>query len=321
MVFGGHCLDWCWEIPAFLDKSGVALFFVLSSYLLTESYCYKKKTVISWNWIKEFYKKRILRVYPPLIVVLIMFVIMGTVSIRDAIFALFMCKDVIHLWFLRYLLLFYFLFPFILFLMSILKKFFFVLLSCGWLGIVGYLIICSAKGKSAHFVLYIVACFLIGMILPVVLHRIETHAKNLLNKSCMDVYMIVLFICFQILGFVWCKGMGGCASENVKWYLNNFYDFMRVIGASLVTSGMIVTFRECHIIKSIAPRCKLLMCIGKYSYSIYLVHCFVIIFICGWGAVIGGRELGTLYFLAIVLMTGMLSHILYTYVERKFESR
>ena len=180
---------------------------------------------------------------------------------------------------------------------------------------------CSAKGESAHFILYILACFLMGMVLPAVLHWIDNHAKNLLNKSYMDVYMVVMFICFQILGFVWCKGMGDCASENVKLYLHNFYNFMRVTGASLVTSGMIVTFSECHIIKSIAPRCKLLMCIGKYSYSIYLVHCFVIIFICGWGAVIGGRELGTLYFLAIVLMTGMLSHILYTYVERKFESR
>ena len=320
MVFIGHILGCCYEISSFLGKSGVTLFYVLSAYLITDSY-YNKKLIISWNWIRAFYQKRILRIYPSLIVVIAIFVIMGTISVRDAFCALFMCKDVGHLWFLRWLFLFYLIFPLVLYIMRILKKLFFGLLSCGWIGIVGYLIICSAHGKSINTFLWVLPCFMIGMILPAVVHWIENNEKNILNKSYADVYMLVLCICFQILGIAWYKGMEDCASENAKLYLNYFCEFLRFIGAAIIASGMIVAFRECDIIKQIAPKCRCIMCIGKYSYSIYLVHYFVIQFICGWGNLIGGRALASLYVVAIMLMTGMLSHLLYTYVERRFESR
>lgn len=89
------------------------MLFILSAYLLCELY-YWNEQEIDCSWIVNFYKKRAVRIFPPLMFTIIAAVILKFMTFYSAIRQFFMLEKYSHFWVLPAELGFYILFSVIL---------------------------------------------------------------------------------------------------------------------------------------------------------------------------------------------------------------
>lgn len=117
MVFASHILDSLFGCGTFFGKSGVAILFSLSAYLLCELY-YWRIGEINKKWCVNFYKKRIVRVFPPLIFTCLVAVFVHFMTVETAVRQCLMLEQYSHFWVLPLEMTFYLMFPIIVKLMK-----------------------------------------------------------------------------------------------------------------------------------------------------------------------------------------------------------
>ncbi|MDQ6756571.1 MAG: acyltransferase [Bacteroidota bacterium] len=263
---------------------GVDLFFVLSGYLITSLLLneYQNSGEIA---ISKFYIRRALRLFPALIVCIIMANALwpltnfygGAIQKRATIAALFYFTNLIpgdisgnmeHLWSLSVEEHFYFIFPvlasFFLFKISLRNCIIFLLLFifgistfriCVYNNILrfadGFLVI-----DTYRFTLCRIDSILFGSVLAVVLSRINFKEVTI-KKNLATLYLIVILALFVIVLFT-------VNHQNIFWN-NGGFIFTNLLCLSAV---LIVTRNPFHFLLSN----KIFRWIGKRSYGIYLYH-------------------------------------------------
>lgn len=110
MVFASHALDVLFECGSFLGKSGVAMLFILSAYLMCELYYWNEQKVY-FTWIINFYKKRFIRIFPPLFFTCIIAVLTKFMTCHTAMRQCLMIEKYRHFWVLPIEMGFYLIFP------------------------------------------------------------------------------------------------------------------------------------------------------------------------------------------------------------------
>lgn len=169
MVFASHALDNLTDSKgSFLGKSGVAMLFILSAYLLCELY-YWNEQKIGCSWIVNFYKKRAVRIFPPLMFALIAAVVSKFMTFQSAIRQFFMLEKYSHFWVLPAELGFYVLFPVILVLIKKTGKYFCIIGSV-IIVIIWLLYYFMYPQHSQNNLLYCLPLFILGITVSLMSH-------------------------------------------------------------------------------------------------------------------------------------------------------
>lgn len=112
-----------------VGKSGVFLFFILSSYLLTRQILLAgQNKVVSFEYWRKYLIKRVLRIYPLYTLTLIIFLVLGTLEvlkfdIYDVVGHLLLQEGIRHFWAIPVEFKYYFALPFVAFVMSFLFRY------------------------------------------------------------------------------------------------------------------------------------------------------------------------------------------------------
>lgn len=309
------------HIDQFSVAIGHAFFIVLSGFIL--SYVYEERILEKKIKFREFFKKRILRIYPLHLLTLIISVPLTLSELNLHTFS-WLGKFVLNLFFLQTfipnnfyyfsfngvawnasdLMIFYSLFIFLVFLTSKLsiKLFTFLMVI-----IVLFIVLCMniVPEKYYHYVFYISPCFrLLDFIFGMYLYQLSKKIKFRDNYKQASVLEILALI-FLAVSFAYAN----YNSELLKPYVYSIYLW---IPLSFV---IVVFYYQKGIVSKRILSSKLMLSLGAVSYSFYMIHQLVI----RYSSKIKDVFPSIIYFyIFCFLVSLLLAYISYNYYEKMF---
>jgi peptidoglycan/LPS O-acetylase OafA/YrhL len=306
------------DIPGFKNGFlGVDLFFVISGFLMAAIY----KT----GNIREFYSRRANRLFPAFIATIFATILVGFLRVvpsdfiqiteqskfaiglipnfyfwsQDSYFASANFNPLLHLWSLGVEFQFYLILPILVFFFKKIKasKYFIFFVSAG-----ASLAILQISPKTAFFILpFRVWEFVAGMIAFDLLNRQKKNYAINLHKY------VKLIVPLAVIGIFLFLPVNGFSTSYLSGHPG--------LGALLVS-----TLAGIYLISAPGlPHTKWLEAIGKYSYSIYLVHFPLIVFFQykAFGGTILAFQKPIMIIFQILLIT-LLSIAMYHFIELHF---
>lgn len=237
---------------------GVDIFFFLSAFGLFFSLQRNPK-------IHDFYKKRLVRILPAYLIILLIFGILNHLTISDIVKEISMLGMFFPFlewpmfdWYIPAQLFFYLLSPFIIFHIAHLKKIFVPILVCIFL--LNYLcaeiLLENSWDTKILFLITRIPVFILGAIIA----KMCSDRVEISVKSEMIAYLVMI-VSFLILFIVKTK----CSDDVIKIFGLNHFPFL------FATLGFIfLLIRIFRIFPSVIL--KILSFIGKYSLELYLIH-------------------------------------------------
>lgn len=258
----------------YLGKSGVAIFFEISGFILFEKYYYgtEKKQL---PYIR-FVLKRLLRLYIPLLFTLGIGVAVGWISIWNMVRQVFMMIGYSHLWILPIEVLFYTMFPL---LVSVVRR-------------VG-----EEKGKVIIMMVIIFswACYicapekvgtnvlsmqiiLLGIFVSMIYHD-ENKEKNL-RRFFVQNYSVWYLLLFAIIGFesfgVLAYTFIGTEGSLISVLMLKYNEIFRFIIGPCIFVAAFCAILESQSVQRKLSKMNFLIRFGEISYSFYLIHYIIL---------------------------------------------
>lgn len=172
MVFVSHMLSILkgrWSNGSFLGKSGVAVLFTLSAYLLCELY-YWSEEKIDIRWSINFWKKRIIRIFPPLLFTCFIAVLLHWMTAEKAIRQCLMLEQYSHFWVLPLEMGFYLIFPIFVLVMKKMGELISIIAGCVVIaGIWCYYLLFAPVQQTGSFI-YCLPMFILGIVISLACH-------------------------------------------------------------------------------------------------------------------------------------------------------
>lgn len=173
MVFISHILDKLFECGSFFGKSGVAILFALSAYLLCELYYWNEKK-IDIKWSINFWKKRAIRIFPPLLFTCFIAVLLRWMTIETAIRQCLMLEQYSHFWVLPLECGFYLLFPIIILLIKKNGKLRSIIIGSIMIIFIWSYYVLSGPMENTSGFIYCLPMFILGIIVSLISHKIKS---------------------------------------------------------------------------------------------------------------------------------------------------
>lgn len=329
---------------------GVQMFFVLSGYLISANLLREKSEINNiWLYLKIFYWKRVLRLFPAYYLYVLVFLMIGVFIGREDILKLFIplitytiniyalvinhvdTAGVGHFWSLGVEEQFYFLWPILVFFISynVFRKFLLVLIFIGPI-IRGLLFVwASYISNSSHYVgefIYMlpfgqIDAFAIGASLAFFSWE---HIKR---------PKLIFFLVSCIVFFLGCLNGYLLLSDNLinktNWF--NIFSSFGFPHLMLANYQYVWGYTALNLVFGLLILCilkkenpfpflnnSILVYIGKISYGIYIFHVPVLVLI---RKVFKGKFLsveGILFMVTYFLLTFLIAHVSYKYYEKRF---
>lgn len=243
-------------------KIGVWLLFVFSGFWTLYPYIKNKRTFNIGDSIC-FYINRFFRIYPLYILVIIVVAIIGYLS-RGQIVDHFLLREAIgHFWTIPVEVKFYFIVPILLLICTRLKD----KLKLVFLGICAIVFVVifpyTNSIENGIGLRWYLPVFCLGMMLAVLSGWVQ-------KKESIIADGISVLFCIVLISLV--PGVRELLFKiKPDGYLQNKYIFI-----SILWLGVLITLFCSKYGKKLLSSCKWLICIGKNSYSIYLIHYIVL---------------------------------------------
>lgn len=246
-------------------KIGVWLFFIISAFLLTLPYL--NQTKVSIKNTGEYYLKRIFRIYPCYLIVLIISLPIGFIDDFQALMKhTLLLEGTGHFWTIPVEIKFYLILPLIVWVLNKISSFKWRIIFIGILGLILECIYPYFSYKENSILLrWYFPVFLMGMIVALIYN--ELVKKNKSSYLC-DVFSFVIIIGIIISTPGVRYLIFGIAPDG---YLQNKYLFM---GIAWSVFFLCVAFSKKS--KIFFGNSKFLSWIGKISFPFYLVHYIVL---------------------------------------------
>lgn len=278
-------------------KIGVWLFFILSGFWMYYPYCVQQKT-FDMNDTLAFYIKRIFRIYPMYMVVLIVCIFLGYIDKMQFVKHLLLLQGWGHFWAIPVEMKFYLIAPVILFVFARIKAKHSAILSVVMAIILAVRFPFTTYNENSICLFWYLPVFLLGMCTA----YLYVHMKRRKNRI-FDVVAGCLLICLILIipgvrELIWKIEPDG--------YLQNKYLFIGTIW-----SIMIICIANSIYIHLALEKTKILQWIGKISYSIYLIHFVVLQCICRY------TENTYIKFASVIGLSIILAAMAERFVERK----
>ncbi len=246
-------------------KIGVWLFFILSAFLLTSQWLNKEEFKI--KDVIEFYIKRIFRIFPCYIVTLIIAFLVGYITEpKTVIRHIFLMEGMGHFWTIPVEFVFYILVPIIMFFIDKIKNqkraiLFLIILLIATAILSPYTLY---EENSIHIRWYM-PVFLMGMILAFAYQKFEKKQEK---KVIYDIIFFVIML-LMIVSIPYVRNL--IFKIEPDGYLLNKYLFF-----GLAWSIVILAIQNSKYIIHYFNQSKILIYIGKISFSLYLIHFIVL---------------------------------------------
>ena len=246
-------------------KIGVWLFFILSAFLLTFQWLNKEEFKI--KDVIEFYIKRIFRIFPCYIVTLIIAFLVGYITEpKTVIKHIFLMEGMGHFWTIPVEFTFYILVPIIMFVIYKIKNqkkaiLFLIMLLIVTASLSPY----TLYEENSINIRWYMPVFLMGMILAFVYQKFEKKQKK---KVIYDIIFFVIIL-MMILSIPYVRNL--IFKIEPDGYLLNKYLFF-----GLAWSIIILAIQNSKYIINYFNQSKILIYIGKISFSFYLIHFIVL---------------------------------------------
>lgn len=281
-------------------KVGVWLFFVLSAYLLTYKFI---EIGFSRSYLTDYLLSRFMRIYPPFALVCLVFALLDVGGVADRVYikSLLLVEGPWHLWTIPVEFKFYFLLPLVVWVLMIFRK-----RSLGlFFSICVFLISVhqffypwwKLTPNSISLVWYL-PCFLFGVMAAFI--RVQVSARVADISGCL-ILLIILFL-FPLVR----NSLGFDVNYGDLLTYHILLSFLWAIFVVVVVGGdaksRLVSFFEGSALKAI----------GRWSYSIYLVH---LVFVLHVADHYQGSVVAAVFGFILSIAVGAL---MYRYVERPF---
>ncbi len=271
MVFISHVLDSLFQQGSFFGKSGVAMLFILSAYLLCELY-YWSGQEINWGWIKKFYQKRIIRIFPPLLCACAIAVSMKWMSPQLAVRQCLMLEQYSHFWVLPVEVGFYFIFPLIVMLMKKLGSFFSLIAGFVTIFIIWVYYLFFTNISHLNTFIYCFPIFILGIMTSLICHKGLNLSWGGWKLKDIDVFGCVLTITFEAFGLIVYSLLAGYGDTRIGQILGYYLEFFRFILGPMIFAFCLISIFEGKTVKKVLEKATGLQKLGRISYSFYLVH-------------------------------------------------
>lgn len=248
-------------------KVGVGLFFVLSAFFLTGYFARKMSGGVSFHDWRAYFVRRIMRLYPMYIVVLICEMLVGRYSFMMAISHLLLLDGRQHYWTIPVEFQFYVLMPLLAYGLFVICKSVAARVALLIVGFAVLMIIYEPVARSVAVpyasqtnLIFYVSSFMVGIILALVPRAMQhSHSKLLMYISC---GLILLSFPYSYNAITHAK-----ISISLLWIFSGY----SVLWAAIV-AGLLSGPSRLRSIMEI----PMLRYLGTISYSAYLFHILVL---------------------------------------------
>lgn len=241
-------------------KIGVWLFFVLSSFLLTNQFL---KNGLSYSSLKKYFFGRCLRILPLFILAVSIYSVFGYFDYNEALKIISLRDGWGHFWTIPVEFKFYFILPIFVYILN------YAYSGYGIRGVVIVVLVMTivqqliypyntVKQSSIDTSAYI-GCFLFGIAASYI-YTLNIVIPKIIGDSILAICIVAMTLSIPV----------------VKWYLFgrliDNYLLDKFIYFSIAWSAFIIITTKCDGYISKLMRSKILSLMGKWSYSIYLFH-------------------------------------------------
>lgn len=308
LVVADH--TWAWFLGA--GASGVSIFFVLSGFLLSKPFVSNPALLCNVKNLVTFGRRRLQRILP--MYYLYLFLTLGLAfGIYDLFLHLFFIEALGHLWAIPQEMLFYTVFPLLIFLN------FYVLRSRIWLSIIAiscillfwheYVTIKDVYlyGMMHSRLPFRLDVFLVGVLASYLYFGVwEKKFKGRTFGKVTPLLIVVAIVLFSF--FLFCSN--GFLLHNKLIYAQIYYLYFAFGAGALIF--ILACSGENFLTKFLS--CSFLSSLGVVSYSFYLFHPLVINFV---KHVAGGLAAnGVIRFVLVTLISYMVACLLFYFIER-----
>lgn len=298
---------------------GVWLFFVLSGYLLASPFLENTNLATSLRGLARFYKRRLLRILPAYWTAIVVFYSLAASSpTRYAILNMSMITSDGHLWSVKQELVLYLLLPALLMPLAFVKNLFLLASLIVSVGIFIHAVVdqsvLTLTGNGRQLPVF--AFPFIAGIAAAVLQRTEVFDRMRKHRSASLVCDAITLICVTVL-FLSARAYLAVLLPRLGWHDDGLYwgwNYYVAYGTGSAVLLLAVVTRRGKLTNALFGYRPLMAC-GIVGYSLYLIHPFSIAQLNRWGL-----EAGVAQFAACIVLSFLLSTILYGYVERVFWS-
>ena len=299
IVFIAHLISTIPEIGIYVSgcgKIGVWLFFILSALLLTLQW--NKEENINITNIIKFYIKRIFRIYPCYIIVLILAFFIGYIdNITTILKHLFLLEGFGHLWTIPVEFVFYLILPFLIILIKKFKKTKYQIIFLFTILIISEILFpYFLYEENSINIKWYIPVFIMGILLS---YSFKYFEKKNLSSIFFDIICLVVLL-FMLFSTPYFRQI----LFNIKpdSYLQNKYLYFG-IGWCII----LVSIQNSKYIIKYLNKSKTLIKLGNISFPLYLVH-YIILNLLTIDNIL-------LYFLSVFVISIFLSVILNKFIE------
>lgn len=249
-----------------MDKLGVWIFFVLSSFLLTRQFI---TNGFSAGSIIDYIVSRILRIIPAYIICVLVYAKLGLIEHENIINAVTFQYFYFHLWTIPVEFKYYFILPFVAFTFVLITERFgvaFLMTSCFIIACVFQYLFPIRLGFTSITAVYpYIPCFLYGSVAAILLDKLKNHTR-FLDLTGFAILAVFVMISPGFISFMTGVYLGPYIVDKYNYVgiLIAIFIYMYATGSGYI--GKVLTS-------------KALTYVGKYSFSIYLYHVIFLKFI------------------------------------------